>query len=84
MPYKIDSNIEKDYFDIVYTATVTPDEVMEAESKLKRIVNRDNPTMFLTDLLNAELTFSIVDLYGKPQGWTATGFNRTNKLALVA
>lgn len=84
MPYKIESNIEKDYIDITYTGIVTPDEVMEVESKVIVLVNKDRPTMFLTDMLNAELTFSIVNLFGKPDDWNAMGFNRANRLAIVA
>ena len=84
MPYKIDLNSEKGFIDIVYKGTVTTIDVKEVESKVIELVNKDKPTMFLTDLLNTETKFSITDLYGKPRDWDAKGFNRANKLAVVA
>ena len=84
MPYKIELNDEKDFIDMVYTGTVTPDEVYRADSEAYKLANIDEPTLFLTDLLHAELAFTIIDLYNKPNDWAANKMSFANKLAIVA
>ena len=84
MPYKIHIHTEREFIEVVYSGPVTPDEVLEVDSKTIKLERKNVPNLYLSDFLNANLTFSILDLYNKPSTWTKRGFNPLNKLAIIS
>ncbi len=81
--WKIQLNTELGFIDIVHSGILTRQQSQDATKEALARAPRDDPHLFLADVLNAESTLSTVDIYGKPTDWEAAGVVRATKLVLV-
>ena len=83
MPWRVDFNTEWGCIHVVYSGTITKQDVSDATAKALALARADRPNLFLTDLLDADPRLSTIDLHAIPNEWQAAGANRANKSAIV-
>jgi len=83
MALKVTMNHEMGFIETTYSDEITIQDVTEATMKCLEFVHDEGPLKFLTDIANADLNLSVIEIFKQPDSWEALGFKRINSLAIV-
>lgn len=83
MPWQVVPTRELGFIEIVYCGRVTLSDVEAATAKALALAAEEGLHKFLSNLDDAEVVLSVIDIYYLPRQWEALGSNRRNKLATV-
>ena len=83
MPWQVKSNKELRVIEVVFTDTVTQEDVQDATAQALTLAAGDGPHLFLADLSDAHSMLSVQEIYAIPDQWDAARPHRNNRLALI-
>lgn len=83
MPWSVESDAGEGLVRIVYSDTVTKEDIAAATTAALAEAPANAPARFLAEFENAEVALSTVDLFRLPHLWDEKLADRRNRLAVV-
>ena len=82
MAFRVYRDAETGVIHIVYTGELTAEDSRQATNQALALA-AGRAQLFLADLLDAEPSLSILDIFHTPGDWKLAGSNRASRLAVV-